>query len=201
MSSRKRKHLTLEDKVKIIKKHKEGRSVQALKEEYVCGQTQIYSILKLKESIMNTYESNASSSSHTLGHKARNSSFSKINDSLYEWYLLACSKNIYPDGPILKEKAKEIAEKLGIKGFKASNGWLDKWKQHHFIKRASVCGESGDVSGATVDSWKERLPEILSGYQMENIYNLDETGCFWRSLPDKGFGEKGKQCKDGKWRR
>ena len=27
---------------------------------------------------------------------------------------------------------------------------------------------------------------------------MDETGCFWRSLPDKGFGEKGKKCKGGK---
>ena len=126
MSLRKRKHLTLEDKVKIIKNHKEGRSVQALNEECVCGQAQIYSILKLKEAIMNTYKSNASSSSHTLGHKAHNSSFSKINDSLYEWYLLACFKNIYPDGRILKEKAKEMAEKLGIEGFKTSNGRLDK---------------------------------------------------------------------------
>ena len=38
--------------------------------------------------------------------------------------------------------------------------------------------------------------EILNGYAKEDIYNLDETGCFWRSLPDKGFGEKG--CKGGK---
>lgn len=96
---------------------------------------------------------------------------------------------MYPDGPMLNEKAKEIAEKLGIKGFKASNGWLDKWKQRHSIKRVSICGESGDVRGATVDSWKERLPEILNGYKIEDIYNLDETGCFWRSLPDKGFEE------------
>ena len=38
--------------------------------------------------------------------------------------------------------------------------------------------------GNTVDSWEERLPEILTGYKKEEIYNLDETGCFWRSLPD-----------------
>ena len=99
---------------------------------------------------------------------------------------------------MLKEKDKEIGEKLSVDGFKASNGWLDKWKQYHSIKKVSVCGESGDVSGATVDSWKERIPEILNGYELDDIYNLDETGCFWRSLPDQGFGEKGKQGKGGK---
>ncbi len=107
MATKRRKHLTLEDKFKVIKKHKEGRSVQDLKEEYECGQTQIYAILKQKEHILSSYESNASSSSHSLGHIARKSSFSQINDSLYDWYLLACSKSIYPDGPTLKLKAQE----------------------------------------------------------------------------------------------
>ena len=55
-----------------------------------------------------------------------------------------------------------------------------------------MCGESGEVQGSTIDSWKERLPEIVSGYTKENIYNVDETGVFWRALPSKGFGEKGK---------
>ena len=61
-----------------------------------------------------------------------------------------------------------------------------------------VSGESGDVSGDCVRSWKERLPEILKGYKKEDIYNLDESGCFWRALPDSGFGERGKKCKGGK---
>ena len=27
---------------------------------------------------------------------------------------------------------------------------------------------------------------------------MDETACFWQALPDKGFSQKGKQCKGGK---
>ena len=119
---------------------------------------------------------------------------------MYERYLLACSKNIYPDGPQLIEKARGITHRLGKTEFKGSNGWFEKWKRHHNIKRVVVCGESGDVGGETVDAWKERLPEILNGYSKEDIYNSDETGCFWRSLPDKSFGEKGKNVREGKSR-
>ena len=54
------------------------------------------------------------------------------------------------------------------------------------------------VSGLTIDSWKERIPELLQGYSAENIWNLDETGCFWRALPEYGFGNKGSQCRGGK---
>ena len=42
-----------------------------------------------------------------------------------------------------------------------------------------MCEESDDVRGETVDSWNKWLPEILNGYSKEDIYNFDETGCFW----------------------
>ena len=49
-----------------------------------------------------------------------------------------------------------------------------------------------------MDSWKELLPELVRGYSAENVWNLDETGWFWRALPEHGFGKKGVQCKEGK---
>ena len=52
-----------------------------------------------------------------------------FNEALHDWYCLAVSKNVYPDGRILKEKALEIAARLGCNDFKASNGWLDRWKK------------------------------------------------------------------------
>ena len=190
-----RHHLCLEQKVKVINKCTAGSSVKALSEEFCCGTTQIYCILKNKKSILELYEANASGSLHLTNKRSRLSEYSEINDALYKWYLLACSKHIYPDGSHLKEKAREIAERLGNSGFNGTNGWFEKWKKRHNIRKVTVCGESGDVKGYAVDSWKERLPEILKGYQQEDMYNLDETGCFWRALPDKGFGKKGKTKK------
>ena len=66
------------------------------------------------------------------------------------------------------------------------------------MKQLKVNRESADVSGDTVDSWKERLPEIVKDYDKENIWNMDEAGVFWQALPDRGFGQKGKQCIGGK---
>ena len=60
--------------------------------------------------------------------------------------------------------------------------------------RAIICYSLPDI----LTSLKERLPEILRGYDKKNVYNLDETGCFWKALPQQGFAEKGKQCRGGK---
>ncbi len=32
------------------------------------------------------------------------------------------------------------------------------------------------MQGVTVDSWKERLPELITGYAKEDVWNMDETG-------------------------
>ena len=53
------------------------------------------------------------------------------------------------------------------------------------------------MNGETVLSWKERLPEIIEGYRKDDIWNMDETGVFWKALPNRGFGQKSKECKGG----
>ena len=63
------------------------------------------------------------------------------------------------------------------------------------MKKLAVCGGYGDVWGDTVESWKERLPERVQGCSKENIWNVDETGCFFKALPEKGFRISGRQCK------
>ena len=44
----------------------------------------------------------------------------------------------------------------------------------------------------------ERVQELTKGYLSENIWNMDEPGCFFKALPDKGLVEKGKEAKGGK---
>ena len=127
--------------------------------------------------------------------QSRSSEYSELNALLYEWYKLACSKNIFPGGAQLTEKAREISTRLGNPNFKGSNGWLQKWKAWYSICQVAVSGESGDICGDTVESWMELLPELLCGFVREDIWNLDETGCFWKTLLDQGFEQRGKECK------
>ena len=45
---------------------------------------------------------------YTLTKSPHASEYAKINEALYDWYVLATSKNIFPMGPQLVEKAKQI---------------------------------------------------------------------------------------------
>lgn len=42
------------------------------------------------------------------------------------------------------------------------------------------------------------MSELVEGYAAEDIWNLDETGCFFKALPDRGFAQKGSSCHGGK---
>ena len=121
-----------------------------------------------------------------------------MNDAVWEWFKKKTEQRTPVDGPIIQEFAMKAAEKLGYPEFKASSGWLTRFKERNNLSQHKLCGESADVPEATVYSWKERLGSIISGYAMQDIWNMDETGCFYRALPDKSLSEKAKKCKGGK---
>ena len=85
-----------------------------------------YLTLKSQESIVPLYEANVSSSLSRTSLKSHSSEYSEINDALSKWYLLACSKNVYPAGSQLIKRSKEIAVQLGKPEFKGTNGSLEK---------------------------------------------------------------------------
>ena len=102
---------------------------------------------------------------------------------------------------MLKEEAMAIKEQhqsSNFDDFSTSDGWLDCWKTTHSVKERRIVDEAGDVSTETVSSWMERINELIEGYLLENICNMDESGCFFKALPDKGLVQKGKQAKVAK---
>ena len=97
-------------------------------------------------------------------------------------------------GAMLQEEAMIIAERLGMDDFVASNGWLDRFKRQHNIFNMTITGEAGDGSTETIESGNERARKITRGWKAEKIWNMDETGSFWRGLPEKTLSEKGRCC-------
>lgn len=100
---------------------------------------------------------------------------------------------------MLKEKALQIAEATGEgEDFKASNGWVDKFRKRHQIQFRVLSGEGASVNQITVEEWKKSLPVILEGYSASEIYNVDETGLFYEAFPKKSLVLKGETCQGGK---
>lgn len=116
----------------------------------------------------------------------------------FEWFARARSQNIPVSGPLVKAKAREIAEQSGCVSFTASDGWLQKWRKRHNISFKCISGEAADANPEDVNQFVENLPSMLIGYQPEDIYNADESGLFFRALPDRTLTFKSEKCTGGK---
>ena len=103
-------------------------------------------------------------------------------------------------GPILLTKADEFSQKFEIENFKASTGWLERFKEWNGIMFKKVCGEAKSVNMTSTEmtEWGQRLSRLLEQYSPDDIYNADETGMFYRLLPDKTLEYKKVGCHGGK---
>ena len=70
---------------------------------------------------------------------------------------------------------------------------------NHLQESQSEENDGTHVSKADTNSWLQAsLPELLSCFKPENVYNIDETGLFFRLRPDHTFEFAGKWFSGGK---
>eukprot|EP00815_Leptocylindrus_aporus_P004797 CAMPEP_0116059018 /NCGR_PEP_ID=MMETSP0322-20121206/5552_1 /TAXON_ID=163516 /ORGANISM="Leptocylindrus danicus var. apora, Strain B651" /LENGTH=251 /DNA_ID=CAMNT_0003543331 /DNA_START=1 /DNA_END=756 /DNA_ORIENTATION=- len=57
----------------------------------------------------------------------------ELNSLVFRWFSLARVQGFPISGPILQEKARQLAKKLGNESFNASDGWLTSWKRKYNV--------------------------------------------------------------------
>lgn len=119
MAARFKLNTSLKEKIEIIELKDQNHSVKDLCIKFRCGKTQIYDAIKRKTELMKEFESGSYN-----GKRKRVVKNADIDAITFEWFSNARAKNLPIPRTLLREKAKEIAEKLGKIDFKASNGWL-----------------------------------------------------------------------------
>ena len=79
-------------------------------------------------------------------------------------------------------------------------GWLESFKITYGVRKTTtvISGEAGDVPITKVKAWKERLPELVKSYSLEDVLNMDELGLFFKTMSHNGLAEKGRKGRGGK---
>jgi len=194
-----RKALTLEKKIELINDNQNGHGMPTrdLAIRYGISKSSVANIIRRKEEYLSNYVSNCNKG---IKRKQKDDGGQMIDELVFEWFTIQRSKNIPISGPILQEKARQFAEQLGyLPGeFKGSNGWLEKFRTRHAISFRVISGESTSVDNSTVEEWAKRLLTIIDGFDKNDIFNADETGLFYRALPDRSLVLKKEECKGGK---
>lgn len=191
---RKRKDLNLKEQVEIIEKLKNSTQM-AIANEYHVSQSQISRISKNSESILKKWRENDNLDKK----RQRTGKHTSIDEILFEWYKKEHARNTPIDGPMLQAKAREIANELGIQLAENLNSWLTRWKNRFNLVWKKRAGEQNDADTAAAENWiKNVLPTLIKDYQPRNVFNADETGLWFRALPDGTFCFRGEAATGSK---
>lgn len=107
--------------------------------------------------------------------------------ALKEFILTYQNKAILSEA-ILIEKAKQLAVGLDPDGtLKFSSGWLQKFKERNGIRQQRLHGEASSVDLVAMTDALPLLKSKCGNYPLERIYNMDETGLFYRLEPDRSL--------------
>jgi hypothetical protein len=101
--------------------------------------------------------------------------------AIKEFVLNYQHKTIITDA-LLIEKAKQLASGFGVSDdtLKFSLGWLEKFKKRNKIRYEKLQGEAASADQTAIVTALPVLLEKCTNYPLEQIYNMDETGLFYR---------------------
>lgn len=110
---------------------------------------------------------------------------------VYLWFVQKRSESMPVSGPLLCEKANLFHQLLHSDdeepSFTASSGWLWRFCARHGIRQLSLQGEKLSADAEAPEPFREKLKEVieLEGFTLNQVYNCDETGLYFRLLPKK----------------
>ncbi|XP_014600850.1 PREDICTED: tigger transposable element-derived protein 1 [Polistes canadensis] len=165
----KRKFISLEDKVEILNRLKDGERISSVGKSFDLNESTIRTLKRNEEKIRKTMADGC-----PLGAKRttrnRDIDIVKMERDLMIWLYDCIAKNIPVNGNHIKEKALQIYNHLiEIRGpsaddkkqskFSASKGWLENLKKRYSLHNIKFQGEQ------TAYKFKAESPENLDAYK------------------------------------
>ena len=187
---KKRKVLSIEDKLKVcdMVKQKVPRHIimdtfnitrrtitgiankESQLQEFKAGKAERWNLKVLKET-------------KTL----REGSHAQLDQALYIWFRQKRELGIPVTGPLLLEQAKFFFSQIypSEREFKTSTGFQWRFCKRFGINSLAIFGEKNSSDKAAADEFVEKFKLITKGYSNDQLFNADETGLYFRMLPQR----------------
>lgn len=182
----KSKCLSLSEKAKIIEDVNKGLGVTLLSKKYGIAKSTVCSIKgksrKIIERVANTIKP-------TKKCTLKKAEQPEMEILLYKWFLAQRERNMPVSGDMIKQKALSLSASLNDVNFKASDGWLHRFKERYGVRLLKITGEKLSSQPELINPFKVKLRRVIEEYDLNEhqLYNADETGLYWQLLPDKTF--------------
>ncbi|XP_070592166.1 tigger transposable element-derived protein 1-like isoform X2 [Erythrolamprus reginae] len=201
-----RRILTIKEKIDILDMLKEGRSYADVGRQYGINESSVRTIRddekKIRQSSLMAFNKAAKRMV-----TPRNKRLMKMEAALSLWVQDCRKKSIALDTNTIRTKAQQLYNRLedteegdadegnaasasAPATFTASKGWFEKFQRRYGLKSVSLHGEAASADTGAAENFVQRTFKDLiaeGGYLPEQVFNMDETGLFWKRMPSRTF--------------
>lgn len=187
--------MSMAKKAAIVKLVESGRSRADVAKEFHISKQTLSDYIKNKQKILEAAEKSTGSRQKNVSQ----GTYPKLEEALLVWLKSTVASKVPVSGGLLKQKAEMMALQMNIEGFKVSDGWLRNFKKRSDLSLKKLCGESAAVDLSVVANYRsEKLQSLLQEYSPDDTFNCDETGLFFKLMPEKTLAFAGDPCHGGK---
>ena len=193
---RKKKFISVSDKLKVLDIIESGTSIAETSRQVNLAHSTVRTILKNKQKIRETAV-NISSRVADKVSVTRNPLLLTMENLLYTWVQDQRQKGCPLSTELITSKASSLYEDIKIRDnqvgvhhkFSASIGWFRGFKKRFNIANVRLHGEGASCDTDAVPSFLSKFKEIISenSYLPQQVYNVDETGLFWKRMPSRTY--------------
>lgn len=163
---------------------------------------------RIPTTTLSTWKASLQVPTKKKGTQGRKTKLRILEEELFSWFLMYRARKIVVADHMFQKKAKKIQEEIAednnlsahVKAlyidFKASNGWIDKFKKRYNITRryiTTVCSKSIEEMREAITTYFTDLSLKMKSLNPKFVYNMDEVGIFFEMETKYTLEIKGKK--------
>lgn len=188
--------LSLENKLKAIRRVEAGEKIKDVANSFDIKPNTLSTIFKQREVLKAKLSENPSSKKFKRIRKGKND---QLDKAVATFISQARDQHIPVNGTLIQMKALQLGGLMNVEKFTASAGWLQRFKRRFGLNWKSLNGDAAAADQNVVLDWIENtFMPLMNRYEEKDVFNADETGLFFKCLPNKTFAFKNDSCKNGK---
>lgn len=201
MAPVRRKNILLSEKMKIVTRARNGESLHSLERTTGYQRSQIRGWIR-NVNKMNLFGNGKREHSRVKG-GGRKPKFPQVEEELLAWFREQRSKKLVVNYSTIRREATTMAINKNVENFACSNKWIANFCRRNRISSRKIThqGQEDNVpKGEMYLKVKHFLDEVTikaAGIPAENIFNMDETPCFFDMANSRTLHFTGEKTVDG----
>lgn len=194
-TAKSRKRLTLQEKLEALQMLETGVPSAVVMDKFKVSSRFITKLRSERDELRRIAEEDGRTLTTKTRHKA---GYPDIELKVFRFCEIARFTKLPVTQDLIRERALLVRESL-LKGelsaqdrvrfekFTASIGWCQNFVKRHCLSSHSLSGQGGTVTYEEVAEEMSEFRKRLSSFDVEHVYNVDETGLFYKLLPRRTY--------------